>query len=79
MMSDLMADLQKGWTALMVASAWGRLDVARLLLDRGAKVDAAAKVGWCRGHGRRLACRRPQCDSQLTLAGHIAAQLAMQE
>jgi ankyrin repeat protein len=40
--------LQDGVTALMKACLAGHLDVARLLLDRGAKVDATYKVGcWC--------------------------------
>jgi ankyrin repeat protein len=37
--------LQDGVTALMLAYQDGHLDVARLLLDRGAKVDATHKVG----------------------------------
>jgi hypothetical protein len=43
----LVVHLQGGRTALMAASEWGRLDVARLLLDRGAKVDTtnASEVG----------------------------------
>ena len=36
------ADLQ-GWTALMAASATGRPDIVRLLLDKGAKVNARGK------------------------------------
>jgi hypothetical protein len=40
--------LQDGYTALIMLWYDGHLDVARLLLDSGAKVDAVANVGcWC--------------------------------
>jgi ankyrin repeat protein len=41
----LVVHLQGGKTPLMGACEWGHLDVARLLLERGAIVDAADQVG----------------------------------
>jgi ankyrin repeat protein len=38
---------QDGWTPLHWAASFGRADVARLLLDRGAQLEAATKV-WVR-------------------------------
>ena len=35
-----------GWTALMYAARGGHLDVARLLLERGASVNASNSKGW---------------------------------
>ena len=39
--------VQYGWTALMSACRAGHRDMAELLLDRDAEVDAADKVGRC--------------------------------
>jgi hypothetical protein len=64
--------MQVGEAALIFACEEGHLDVALLLLDRGAKVDAATKVGLVPWHGRRLACWRPQCNSQPTVDGHAS-------
>lgn len=36
--------LQKGFTALHVASKYGKVDVAELLLERGANPNSAGKV-----------------------------------
>lgn len=38
---------QKGFTPLHVASKYGKVDVAELLLERGANSNAAGKVSHC--------------------------------
>ena len=41
-----LVDARKGNTALMLAANRGYLDIMRLLLGRGARVDLRAKDGW---------------------------------
>ena len=36
--------LKNGWTALMIASHQGHLDVAKMLVDHGAEIDARNEV-----------------------------------
>ena len=48
--SALSTSVQNGVTGLIVASSCGHLEVARLLLDRGAAVNAANKVYLLRTH-----------------------------
>ena len=44
MMLSSMFVFQDGWTSLMVAALAGNVEVAGLLLDRGADISAADKV-----------------------------------
>ena len=48
----LCAHPQYGKTALMHASKKGHVDVAKLLIEKGAKVDAADRVGFKLGSER---------------------------
>ena len=42
--------MQHGYTALMWAANRGKLDMAKLLIDRGAQTDIQDKVGSGEGH-----------------------------
>jgi ankyrin repeat protein len=43
--ADVNAVGRYGWTPLIEAAFWGRLDMVKLLLERGAKPDATAERG----------------------------------
>ena len=60
-------EVENGWTCLMTAINNGHLVICRLLLDKGAQVEAKSSFGWTqlhfaasRGHGEivRLLCDR---------------------
>ena len=37
---------ENGWTCLMTAACNGHLDICRLLIDKGAQVEAINSIGW---------------------------------
>ena len=43
--ADVNAQNNNGWTALMLASAWGYIDIVTLLIEEGAYVNARTKHG----------------------------------
>jgi hypothetical protein len=59
--------MQRGETALTFACEAGHLEVALLLLDRGAKVDATGQVGRVLRLASSSPRRRPQCNNHASL------------
>ena len=43
-------DGEYGWTALIIAAFWNRIDVVRCLLDKGANVNKQDSEGWTALH-----------------------------
>jgi ankyrin repeat protein len=73
--------LQDGDTALRIACRNGHLDVARLLLDSGAKVDATNKVGCWRLCSSSVPCisllhADARCPQPVTAACGMSCSLA---
>ncbi len=71
---DVNARGEDGSTALHVASGWGRIDIAKLLLAKGADVNARTVSQWSDSGSTPLhwAARRGRCD----IAGLLLAQRA---
>jgi ankyrin repeat protein len=63
-----------GYTPLMAASEYNRLDIVKLFLSKGAKTESQNRVSWTSGTLPPLvACVLPRLHSQLT---HTASELA---
>lgn len=78
---DVNARNRDGWTALHYAAAYGQLEVAKVLLERGAKLDASNYLGLtaldyasCYGHDE-VAFLLSECGARHTL--HTAAALGV--
>ena len=62
--------LQNGLNALHLAAKEGHVDLVQELLERGASVDSATKVGHlCSGHGRGAIIWTPLSANRETLRG----------
>jgi hypothetical protein len=73
--------LQDGGTGLIMAGKYGHLELARLLLDSGAKVDVAASVGCWRLCSSSVPCISllhgdARCPQPVTAACGMACSLA---
>ena len=45
---------EDGWTCLIDAASYGHLDICRLLIDKGAQVEAKDSDGWTPLHSAAL-------------------------